>query len=752
MSATATTTTTAIPLNPIPPAQQGGPPAPTPPANNALLPANIAAPAPNNNVNTVGNVPAIALAPGPSKRIWPKFSVSKWFMIALGVVGTVATLYFGLVTLRIGLVSLRLARWSASNDLYGSCVDARSINISSAICDDLLSKPPAPLPVLAKRTLGIAYIGHSGLALTIAVTVTAGVVLLIARHTVFRKYLETRPLPATSLARTNVFCDTLFQASTVRTVRMQRRQKVQVINFWNNSSVKDVPLLDEGSTDDESTVNGDVSSHLVLDDAASIYMAVRDIDDPNCDTEKPDLDSTTREDTMADDYKEDAFDYLMRTDFGLRDDESMDSSQAMHNFSLHEITAQPPVDLPRRHEVPDSESGSLRPLLPYLSVQELQEWHVKAKADKHAKLTEYPYLMRDLYGRDHVFIIDDSTSMQRHKKALEQLMQLLVYVTKTMNPGSMDLYFLSSDKIHKVKNSSGALRLLGKYFVGFGGQVDISLRLGNEIQEYCKNIDIHAQQHKKRPLAKRSIYILTVGAVYNAKDPYPIKRLISKLLTARMAREQFGIQFIRFGDDQQGIDTLDRLDRLSQTAQLGLDIIDTEPADGNVWKMLHGSINAKFDEDLIQRHPTSHCIYARDAGDGLWWKGKLLQAGNYLAPLPSNFVEVLDEDFHLIEVKGLPFPPIASEERLDGLGAGLLVGVTPHKYVFAPQATPSERIAAYFQSIADQAGINFDVTIPEVETPSLKALASSGKLLTLPAEIDRLQAPKAASQGPGRVR
>ncbi|KAK5729695.1 hypothetical protein LTR17_011772 [Elasticomyces elasticus] len=258
--------------------------------------------------------------------------------------------------------------------------------------------------------------------------------------------------------------------------------------------------------------------------------------------------------------------------------------------------AHPPIDSPQRHNVPDSGSIPFRcSVVPHLSLQELQEWHVKAKADKRAKLPKDQYLMDDLDGRDHVFMIDDSEGMKPHKNALKQLVQLLVYVTKTKDPDGVDLYFLSSNKLHKVKHSSDALRLLGK---PFSGQCSINGRLGDEIHKYCKDIDMHARLTVAP--RKRSIYILTDGALRHGDDFQGhdrIKSLVSKLVSARMGREQIGIQFIRFGNDQQGIDRLDRLDNLSQSANLGLDIVDTEPADGNVWKMLHGAINAKFDGD-----------------------------------------------------------------------------------------------------------------------------------------------------------
>ncbi|KAK5722320.1 hypothetical protein LTR15_005549 [Elasticomyces elasticus] len=316
MAATAPTTT-AIPLHVPPPAQSGGPPAPTPPASNALLPANAAAPAPNNNVNNVGNSPAIPLAPEPPKRISSKFSASKWFMIALGVVGTVATLYFGLVT-------FRLARWSAGNDLYGSCVDARSINISSAVCDDILSKPPAPLPALAKRTLVKAYIARTDIALTIAVTITAGMALLVARYTLFRRPLEVRPLPVIPLHQ-----KLPRKYSTNAAILQYWRKHTWSPDTWNDSDAEEA----SGSSDDEQTIEGDVGSHTVPNDTASIYMVVRDVNDPNSNIEELKANSTTRNGIMADDFDSDESRCLMRSKVAPKPLERWDSSNAAYDLS-----------------------------------------------------------------------------------------------------------------------------------------------------------------------------------------------------------------------------------------------------------------------------------------------------------------------------------------------------------------------------------------------------------------------------------
>ncbi|KAH8764701.1 hypothetical protein F5882DRAFT_247628, partial [Hyaloscypha sp. PMI_1271] len=58
-----------------------------------------------------------------------------------------------------------------------------------------------------------------------------------------------------------------------------------------------------------------------------------------------------------------------------------------------------------------------------------------------------------------------------------------------------------------------------------------------------------------------------------------------------------GIQFIRFGNNFAGQKRLKRLDDNLTVEKAGvkIDIVDTEPSKGNVWKMLLGAINPWFD-------------------------------------------------------------------------------------------------------------------------------------------------------------
>src|SRR3954468_24893223 len=94
----------------------------------------------------------------------------------------------------------------------------------------------------------------------------------------------------------------------------------------------------------------------------------------------------------------------------------------------------------------------------------------------------------------------------------------------------------------------------------------------------------------------------------------PIEAMIEKQRQLGLPKEQVGIQFIRFGNDQAGIERLQYLDsglrkkygkrwyvqglpslhdsNFSIDTALGSrDIVDTEPFEnGNVWKMLLGAV------------------------------------------------------------------------------------------------------------------------------------------------------------------
>jgi hypothetical protein len=97
-----------------------------------------------------------------------------------------------------------------------------------------------------------------------------------------------------------------------------------------------------------------------------------------------------------------------------------------------------------------------------------------------------------------------------------------------------------------------------------------------------------------------NIYIFTDGIWSQGRDDLcgvqeNIKVLVERLITAGKLKH-VGIQFIRFGDDPEGKERLRRLDDEPQHYDIERDIVDTEPADGNIFKMLLGSTSSNWDQ------------------------------------------------------------------------------------------------------------------------------------------------------------
>ncbi|KAL8702873.1 MAG: hypothetical protein Q9201_003964 [Fulgogasparrea decipioides] len=95
-----------------------------------------------------------------------------------------------------------------------------------------------------------------------------------------------------------------------------------------------------------------------------------------------------------------------------------------------------------------------------------------------------------------------------------------------------------------------------------------------------------------------SFYVLTDGNWQPQNEVGPIiKDLVDSMVAHHLSKEHVGIQFIRFGEDQQGIARLNHLDHGLGLKDRGMDIVDTTPWYGNIWKQLLGALNSWYDDD-----------------------------------------------------------------------------------------------------------------------------------------------------------
>ncbi|KAF2669940.1 hypothetical protein BT63DRAFT_454121 [Microthyrium microscopicum] len=100
---------------------------------------------------TSRNIQSTSSIPDSSSRLQEAFrklipsSCGKWIGASAGVGALLVAIYFG-------FQSLRLQRWSAHNDFWNSCGQAKLYgNVSSKTCDTVLSIMPTPPPGLLKK-------------------------------------------------------------------------------------------------------------------------------------------------------------------------------------------------------------------------------------------------------------------------------------------------------------------------------------------------------------------------------------------------------------------------------------------------------------------------------------------------------------------------------------------------------------------------------------------------------------------------
>jgi hypothetical protein len=219
-----------------------------------------------------------------------------------------------------------------------------------------------------------------------------------------------------------------------------------------------------------------------------------------------------------------------------------------------------------------------------------------------AKLVDY--LEHNLGGRDQFFFIDDSRTMHDEKDTIYDGFRALACIAKRLDPDHVELAFASRPlKVHKTKQTK-RLRELVKNCQYRGEGHLMEDRLGDLIDRviiprlplklFGVNVNIFARK-------KVSIYVLTDGAwgeVNNRGNACgverPVKRLIEELKRRRLDRTQVSLHFVRFGDNENGKQHLDRLDDCGIPDDM--DIVDVKHINTDVEGMIMGPLTRWNDD------------------------------------------------------------------------------------------------------------------------------------------------------------
>ncbi|RFU24317.1 hypothetical protein B7463_g12025, partial [Scytalidium lignicola] len=237
--------------------------------------------------------------------------------------------------------------------------------------------------------------------------------------------------------------------------------------------------------------------------------------------------------------------------------------------------------------IADGESSAS---LEYLSMNTCMEWkkaHKKVK--KHSKVPPLPgaHMLKGLNDRDHIFIIDDSASMEPQWADVKRVFETLSYVVKGMSPEGTELFFTISYDTYRRKDTSDLVLYMEAKTTG--GETDINYRLNLQLQAYQARLyRARGQKGKKAIVRPMSFYILTNGEWGKGPNPKKtISEMVAVLKQMGCPKEQIAISFISFATDATGMSKLNDLDR----TDFGMDIVDVTRWTGNVLKMLRGPMD-----------------------------------------------------------------------------------------------------------------------------------------------------------------
>lgn len=213
-----------------------------------------------------------------------------------------------------------------------------------------------------------------------------------------------------------------------------------------------------------------------------------------------------------------------------------------------------------------------------------------------------------LGNRDFIYFIDNSVSLAMYKEKVREALLAYAYITKLIDTNGIEASFASDPgNLRPYATTSKLMNDFDKKDWTDGSFED---RLSNFIDD-CIIPKLPAIWKKGPFRPKRlSIIVLTdgrwgSGTLQANGVERPISKLINKMNEpgVQASRTQVSIQFMRFGEDDDGIRNLDVLDHLGKIANM--DIVDTKPYDSDVRKMLIGPLNQQNDEDGEPQRPVN---------------------------------------------------------------------------------------------------------------------------------------------------
>ena len=164
--------------------------------------------------------------------------------------------------------------------------------------------------------------------------------------------------------------------------------------------------------------------------------------------------------------------------------------------------------------------------------------------------------------------------MKDHRQKVRDVLELLSFITHRHDPDGLDLYFSTQSEKLRPKTPEQVLRFFDERLAN--GLPDMRERFASIILQYQGQFGkrntlrkiLHPNSTPSRGPRRLTLYVLTDG-IWQPKCTLveEITKLVSLMQKHDVPNKHVGIQFIRFGNNLEGIQRLKTLD-----AHLGLEL------------------------------------------------------------------------------------------------------------------------------------------------------------------------------------
>lgn len=199
-----------------------------------------------------------------------------------------------------------------------------------------------------------------------------------------------------------------------------------------------------------------------------------------------------------------------------------------------------------------------------------------------------------------IFLVDNAESMKADWFQATYLLETMVKKAFAQEPDGMDLNFTTGTvSIEQEEKSSIFVNKMKQGYPKQGVGTNMVEPLGKIFDQYLQRLRWSSRGHTRDV----TLIVLTDGLWSGTSRKEAVKEKIVEFLEGlnrlhhNIKHRPFSIEFVRFGRDPDAKTRLKDLDNFLRQQNAYKDMIDTEHASGDVYKMLLGSFVEAYDDD-----------------------------------------------------------------------------------------------------------------------------------------------------------